>query len=128
MLNPSLPWEAGRSSRPRLLTRAAIACITGYQRHLSPHKGFVCAHRVRHQGDSCSQYAKRVLQEEGLRAAGTKVPVRFAECRDAYLALRAEGIDTVAFDGGGLTILGTTLPQAAGFCIPTPIGCCWVSG
>lgn len=39
----------------------AIACIGGYQRYLSPHKGFVCAHRRLHGGDSCSQYVKTVL-------------------------------------------------------------------
>ncbi len=46
---------------PGIIDSLAIAAITGYQRYLSPYKGFRCAHRVLHQGESCSQYSANCL-------------------------------------------------------------------
>jgi Putative membrane protein insertion efficiency factor len=76
---------------PGIIDSLAIAAITGYQRYLSPYKGFRCAHRVLHQGESCSQYVKREVQAEGLLVAlrrsrsvsGRESRVRFAECKEA---------------------------------------------
>ncbi|HIQ07804.1 MAG TPA: membrane protein insertion efficiency factor YidD, partial [Thiotrichaceae bacterium] len=39
--------------------------ISLYQRNISPHKGFTCAHRGLHGGDSCSEYARKKLLEKG---------------------------------------------------------------
>lgn len=61
-----------------------------YQTHLSPHKGFVCAHRVLHRGESCSQYAKRVVLSEGVRRAVMQTLGRFQDCKAAYQALLAK--------------------------------------
>ena len=81
------------SPRPRIIDSLAIAAITGYQRYLSPHKGFRCAHRVLHQGESCSQYVKREVQEEGLVAALRSSRVRFLECKEANQIIRARRRD-----------------------------------
>ncbi|WP_228061460.1 membrane protein insertion efficiency factor YidD [[Phormidium] sp. LEGE 05292] len=45
-----------------------IACtsISGYQKYLSPHKGFSCAHRILYGGESCSAYIKRIVAQKGL--------------------------------------------------------------
>ncbi|WP_338027215.1 membrane protein insertion efficiency factor YidD [Trichormus azollae] len=43
----------------------SVTAIAGYQIHISPHKGFQCAHRVLYGSESCSQYIKRVIAEEG---------------------------------------------------------------
>lgn len=127
MIHSALPGSLRRSPAERLLTRAAVACITGYQRHLSPRKGFSCAYRVHTGGESCSQYVKRVLLEEGLVGAPAKTRARFAACQEAHLALRAQAAQGVQFgDVGWLPEASHGLVQAGMWCIPTPFGCCCV--
>ncbi|MBD1863833.1 MULTISPECIES: membrane protein insertion efficiency factor YidD [Trichocoleus] len=71
------------------LRQAAASAIAGYQKHLSPRKGFSCAHRVLHGGESCSQYVKRVILEQGLWTAIPATRSRFAECKVANQILQA---------------------------------------
>lgn len=71
---------------PRHLT---AGLITGYQRYLSPYKGFSCAHRVLHKGESCSQYVKQVILERGLSDAWPLIQTRFQDCRTAHNILKA---------------------------------------
>ena len=78
MIRAAMPWTPGRSPAERLLSRAAVRCIEAYQRHLSPLKGYSCAYRVHHQAESCSEYVKRILQDEGTHGAGAKVKARFS--------------------------------------------------
>ncbi|MBD2175899.1 membrane protein insertion efficiency factor YidD [Pseudanabaena sp. FACHB-1998] len=66
----------------------AVTAITGYQRFISPHKGFSCAHRVLYGCDSCSQYFKRVIAEEGIFTAIANAKGRFRECREANEILK----------------------------------------
>ena len=54
-----------------------------YQSKVSPHKGFTCAHRGLHGGDSCSEYAKKQLIEHGVFTCLKATKKRFKECRDA---------------------------------------------
>ncbi len=61
----------------------AVTAISGYQKFLSPHKGFACAHRVLYGCESCSQYFKRVITEEGIFTAIANAKGRFQECRAA---------------------------------------------
>jgi putative component of membrane protein insertase Oxa1/YidC/SpoIIIJ protein YidD len=68
---------------------AAITCITAYQNHLSPYKGFSCAYRVAYGGESCSAYVKRTVAEQGVGAAMGLAQQRFALCRLAAQELRA---------------------------------------
>jgi putative component of membrane protein insertase Oxa1/YidC/SpoIIIJ protein YidD len=78
------------TSIPDLWVRqAAASAIAGYQKHLSPRKGFSCAHRLLHQGESCSQYTKQVILKQGLWAAIPAVRSRFAECKVANQVLQA---------------------------------------
>ncbi|MBE9207040.1 membrane protein insertion efficiency factor YidD [Nostoc sp. LEGE 06077] len=73
------------------LTRQfSVTAITGYQKHISPHKGFACAHRILYRGESCSQYIKRVVAQEGLRIALVKSRARFQACKQANLILRSQ--------------------------------------
>ena len=67
----------------------AIALIGGYQKHISPRKGFSCAHRLLHGGESCSQYIKRLIAREGLFAAHRASRERFRTCREANQILQA---------------------------------------
>ncbi|MCA6612112.1 MAG: membrane protein insertion efficiency factor YidD [Pseudanabaena sp. M158S2SP1A06QC] len=67
----------------------AVTTIAGYQRFISPHKGFSCAHRVLYGCESCSQYFKRVIAEDGILVAIANVKGRFQECREANEILKA---------------------------------------
>ncbi|MTJ07671.1 membrane protein insertion efficiency factor YidD [Anabaena sp. UHCC 0204] len=70
--------------------KISIKAITGYQRYISPHKGFRCAHRVLHGGESCSQYVKRVIADDGLKAAFVKSQARFQACKQANQIWRSQ--------------------------------------
>lgn len=48
------------------MKRIALALIRAYQRWISPHKGFACAHRLHHGGASCSQAGFRLIRRHGL--------------------------------------------------------------
>ena len=51
------------------LRRLLILLISAYQRYLSPHKGYSCAHRLLHGGESCSCHVKNALTETDLLTA-----------------------------------------------------------
>ncbi|MHC5594614.1 MAG: membrane protein insertion efficiency factor YidD [Nostoc sp.] len=68
--------------------QVSAAAITGYQKHISPHKGFACTHRILYGGESCSQYIKRVVAKEGLKAAFVNCRERFQACKQANQILR----------------------------------------
>ncbi|MFL9452220.1 membrane protein insertion efficiency factor YidD [Tolypothrix campylonemoides VB511288_2] len=70
--------------------KISVAAITQYQKHISPYKGFSCAHRILYGGESCSQYVKRVITQEGLRDAIAKSRIRFQACSQANGILRAQ--------------------------------------
>ncbi|MBD2342078.1 membrane protein insertion efficiency factor YidD [Calothrix sp. FACHB-156] len=78
------------SSLDLLGRRLGVIAITGYQKHISPRKGFVCAHRVLYGGESCSQYIKRVIAEDGLGALPAKSRQRFQACKQANRILRSQ--------------------------------------
>lgn len=72
------------------LTRnTASLLITGYQKHLSPYKGFSCAHRVLYGGDSCSQFTKRAVLERGITAGLMIARDRFQACKAANKILKS---------------------------------------
>jgi putative component of membrane protein insertase Oxa1/YidC/SpoIIIJ protein YidD len=66
----------------------SVTAISGYQKFISPHKGFSCAHRVLYGCESCSQYFKQVIAEEGLLTAIANAKRRFQECREANEILK----------------------------------------
>jgi len=76
-----------------MFSHPLASAIIGYQRYLSPYKGFCCAHRVRHGGDSCSEFVRQAVLAEGLWSALPIIRLRFAECKAAALALRWEHED-----------------------------------
>ncbi|MEH2437528.1 MAG: membrane protein insertion efficiency factor YidD [Nostoc sp.] len=78
------------SSFDSLSRQVSIAAISGYQKHISPYKGFVCAHRLLYGGESCSGYFKRVVAKEGLKAAFVNSRERFQACKQANQILRAQ--------------------------------------
>jgi putative component of membrane protein insertase Oxa1/YidC/SpoIIIJ protein YidD len=68
--------------------RLAAAAIRGYQRWISPHKGFVCARRSLHGGQSCSEFARQAILDCGVLAAIPDIRNQFRACRAAAQAIR----------------------------------------
>lgn len=95
------------------LRRVTITSITGYQRYLSPRKGFSCAHRRLHGAESCSAYIKRVIGENGVFTARPLIRQRFADCRKAAHVLKAQqaedGLELLP-EAGALEVLDVNLP------------------
>lgn len=102
------------------LDSLALSGIRLYQRHLSPHKGFRCAHAALHGGESCSAAVARIVREEGLRRGRARMAERFRDCRAAHNALHG-GVQL-----GSPLALGSSL-ETRGVCcigpIPIPFRC-----
>lgn len=64
-----------------------IHAIIVYQKLISPLKGFRCAHKALHGGDSCSEYGKNILIRHGVRRFVPMMRERFRACNDAWREL-----------------------------------------
>ncbi|MCC5656549.1 membrane protein insertion efficiency factor YidD [Nostoc sp. XA010] len=73
-----------------LSRQVSVGAISGYQKHISPYKGFVCAHRLLYVRESCSGYFKRVVAKEGSKAAFVNSRERFQAYKQANQILRAQ--------------------------------------
>ncbi|MDP1573050.1 MAG: membrane protein insertion efficiency factor YidD [Pseudomonadota bacterium] len=74
-----------------MVLRYAIAgAIVTYQRHISPHKGFCCAHRALHGGWSCSEFGHRVILRYGVLRFFRLQFRRFRRCTHAFSALQSQ--------------------------------------
>lgn len=80
-----------RSTRnnPGLAARLALAAIRGYQRFISPHKGFSCPLRLVTGGAGCSAYGYAMIARHGLRRGLGLLDRRLALCSHAHARLRA---------------------------------------
>lgn len=78
-----------QSITPECLTRQmGTEAINLYQHYVSPYKGFNCPHRILHQGDSCSEYVKKVLTKQSLTLAIESSLQRFHDCAKASKTLQ----------------------------------------
>lgn len=73
-----------------MLSKMALGAIWGYQRYLSPHKGFRCAYSVHHGGTGCSGFAKSAIRDHGVWRAIPAIRKRLQDCRMAYAEIRAQ--------------------------------------
>ena len=73
----------------RIAAALALAAIRGYQRLISPYKGFSCALRVATGGDSCSAYGYAVIARFGLLRGFGLLQRRFELCGHVHVRLRA---------------------------------------
>jgi putative component of membrane protein insertase Oxa1/YidC/SpoIIIJ protein YidD len=83
----------------------ALMAIRGYQRYLSPHKGFVCAFRVHTGRDSCSAYGYRVIARYGMGQGIALLRRRLCACGEQY-----------AMHTPTQPLLSPTLRHQGGFC------------
>lgn len=66
--------------------------ISIYQTKISPYKGFSCAHKGLHKGDSCSQFTKQVILDQGFFAGLKNIRQRFTECREAAQTIQRSSL------------------------------------
>ncbi|WP_367278189.1 membrane protein insertion efficiency factor YidD [uncultured Photobacterium sp.] len=62
-----------------------ISLICFYQKYISPHKGFRCAHAYLHCGDSCSEAIKKIIEKHGVYNGYQLAKLRLNECKQAYI-------------------------------------------
>lgn len=74
-----------------MIAQLSLLAIRGYQRHLSPRKGYSCAYRLAHGGTGCSGFAKQAISDHGLIPAMPLIRKRFRSCRLASLSMSADG-------------------------------------
>lgn len=80
---------AERLHLSHLLRWMVLISIRGYQRYLSPYKGFSCAHRRFYGGVSCSEYFRRSVKDDGLSEAIPRFQKRLRACKGASRLLNA---------------------------------------
>jgi putative component of membrane protein insertase Oxa1/YidC/SpoIIIJ protein YidD len=92
MLEEVLPKKRDgfQEKKSKTIETLLIQAIRGYQRYISPYKGFHCAYRKATGGFSCSQYAKHVLEEHRFYEAIPKIRQQFRACREAQIFLNEE--------------------------------------
>ncbi len=71
------------------LKPSSLVAIEGYQRFVSPHKGYRCAHGVLYGGPSCSEFGKRALRDYGLAGGLILLRQQFRDCHDAAVRIRS---------------------------------------
>ena len=69
--------------------RGVDAAIRAYQRHLSPRKGYTCAHLVARGGQSCSAAVRGIVAERGVVRGAVPTFARFYACYQAASLLQA---------------------------------------
>ncbi len=62
----------------------ALGAIAFYQRHISPHKGFVCAYRAHTGCGSCSRLGQRAIRRYGVIKGTQLLFARFEKCAQAH--------------------------------------------
>lgn len=65
----------------------AVMAIRVYQRFISPHKAFCCAHRELHGRESCSQYVPESIKRFGLASGLCLMRKRLMQCREAAVLM-----------------------------------------
>jgi len=66
----------------------AIEAIGLYRRHLSPRKGFRCAHNALHNHGSCSDFGLRAYGRLAFCEATALMVRRLRDCRSAYVVMK----------------------------------------
>ncbi|MDC7120458.1 membrane protein insertion efficiency factor YidD [Cellulomonas fimi] len=82
------------------LATAADRLIAAYQRRLSPRKGWSCAHRVAHGGDSCSVAVRGFVARRGVVRSVVPTALQFLACYRAAAMLAQSDVSGVCCCGG----------------------------
>ena len=74
----------------RLINSVILLIVRGYQLYISPYKGFCCAYRKLHNGQSCSSYFYTCVNNYDLSTAGILLQQRFKDCKQANAILKSQ--------------------------------------
>ncbi len=66
------------------MSHSAQYIIQFYQKHISPYKGFRCAHGAYYGGDSCSGAVSKIIRRKGLINGFEAIKNQFRRCSHAY--------------------------------------------
>jgi putative component of membrane protein insertase Oxa1/YidC/SpoIIIJ protein YidD len=80
-------------------SRIVDVLIRQYQHRLSPRKGWSCAHRVAHGGDSCSAAVRDIVRRRGVLRGARPTVLRFVACHQAASLLMASDVRGVCCCG-----------------------------
>jgi len=80
-------------------SRLVDAAIRQYQQRISPRKGWGCAHRVAHGGDSCSAAVRDIVRRRGVVRGVRPTVLRFVACYQAASLLMASNVQGVCCCG-----------------------------
>jgi len=69
-----------------MINKLAILSIEGYQRYLSPHKGYCCAYSHFTGKKSCSEFTKLCIQKYGLFKTLPLFKAHIDKCKIIYIA------------------------------------------
>jgi putative component of membrane protein insertase Oxa1/YidC/SpoIIIJ protein YidD len=64
--------------------------IKGYQKFISPRKGYRCAYSVRHGGSGCSGAVLQIIEENSIFTWRKLIKERFSNCKIAYEEIKKE--------------------------------------
>jgi putative component of membrane protein insertase Oxa1/YidC/SpoIIIJ protein YidD len=113
------------------LRSVAIATIGGYQRHLSPRKGYSCSHRIVYGGASCSEYVKQTLADKSLFETTLLSRQRFRECNIAHISSKNRVVASngsvmvsAGFDGDCITGIVSIIGAILALILGKNSGCC----
>jgi putative component of membrane protein insertase Oxa1/YidC/SpoIIIJ protein YidD len=85
---------ANRLGLRPVLDLTTLTAVRRYQKHVSPYKGFSCAHRRLYGQESCSQYFRKMVATQGLAAAIPLFQQRLQDCHQANLTMRGRYLAT----------------------------------
>ena len=76
----------------RVAKKLILRTVRGYQLYISPYKGFSCAYKKLHDGQSCSAYFYSCLSDRtlNLSTASNLLQQRLIDCKQAYLILQTD--------------------------------------
>lgn len=123
--------KPGLSVASVVSTQMAIGLIRFYQRWISPIKGFRCAHRALHGGDSCSEAILKLVQARGVWSCLPDVRHRFRECALAARVYRLKlAMATVDESpaGGDPPTDRNEVPTAVHLACGSGMECCGIVG
>ena len=80
---------AGKNTVTKISDKTALTLISGYQRHLSPIKGFKCAAGQVYGNTTCSAAIKAIVQHHGLVAGFPAIQQQLKNCHTAAQHIKA---------------------------------------
>lgn len=82
-------WQKFSKRRGDLSNQVTLQLISGYQRHLSPIKGFKCAAGQVYGNSTCSAVIKTIVQRQGLVAGFPAIQQQLKHCHAAAKLVKA---------------------------------------